>query len=462
MNSFTTISPVDGSTLCERDYADQPQIENAIETSHATFHHYHDSTLADRQSWCRDVIAYFTQHADDIAGEITWQMGRPRHQARGEINGVIERAEHMIAIAESALAPIEYHDQPQFTRFIQRAPLGTVLVLAPWNYPYLTAINTLIPAILAGNSVILKHASQTPLCAERFQAAFDQSGAPKGLFQHLFLSHDQVSRVILDQRIRFVAFTGSVAGGLHIQQAAQQRFIPMGLELGGKDPAYVRADADLGATVTNLVDGAFYNSGQSCCGIERIYVHHSLYNQFIEQYAESVRQYQLGHPEKTDTTLGPMVSQSAASRVQQHIDTAISHGATPLIDPTLFDFAPDSAYLPPQVLINVNHGMSIMTEETFGPVVGIMPVTDDDEAIQLMNDSDYGLSASIWTQDKDSAIRLGNRIETGTVFMNRCDYLDPALAWTGVKNTGRGYTLSPLGLHQLTQAKSFHLKHTTS
>jgi acyl-CoA reductase-like NAD-dependent aldehyde dehydrogenase len=398
--------------------------------------------------------------ADDIALELSWQMGRPIQYTPFEIKrGFAERSSYMISIAEKALADIAVEPKEGFTRFIRREPLGVVFTVAPWNYPYLTSVNSIIPALMAGNTVLLKHAAQTPLCAERYFEAAKAVGMPEGVFQYLHLTHDDVAKVIADERVAFVAFTGSVSGGHGVQQAASSRFIATGLELGGKDPAYVRADANLPHAIENLVDGSFFNSGQSCCGIERIYVHRDVYSQFLEGFVELTKQYKLGNPLDANTTLGPMVRTSAADFVRGQIFDAIDGGAKLLIDPKLFPEGKEGTpYLAPQVLVNVDHGMRVMSEETFGPVVGIMQVTSDEEALYLMNDSQYGLTASVWTLDEDAAINIGNQLNTGTVYMNRCDYLDPALAWTGVKDSGRGCTLSTLGYEALTRPKSFHLR----
>ncbi|HSG66366.1 MAG TPA: aldehyde dehydrogenase family protein, partial [Gammaproteobacteria bacterium] len=308
-----------------------------------------------------------------------------------------------------------------------------------------------------------KHSAQTPLCAERFAESFAEAGLPEGVFQVLHMDHASTERVIRDPRVDFVAFTGSVAGGHEIQAAAAARFVGTGLELGGKDPAYVRADADLAHAVENLVDGSFFNSGQSCCAIERIYVHQQIYDRFLEGFVELTNKYRLGNPLAPETNLGPMVRMAAAELVRQQIDEAIAAGARALIDPAAFPAnAPGTPYLAPQVLVNVDHDMRIMSEETFGPAVGIMKVRSDDEAIALMNDSRYGLTASIWTRDEQAAIAIGDRVQTGTWFMNRCDYLDPALAWVGVKDSGRGCTLSSVGYEHLTRPKSYHLRTKTS
>ncbi len=451
-----TITPVDGSVYVERGLASNPAIDRALFIAVKAQKAWKQIPVAERAAICRRMADWCVARADELATELSWQMGRPVSQSPGELKrGFHERALYMCNSAESALADIQVEPKPGFQRFIRREPLGVVLVIAPWNYPWLTSVNAVVPALLAGNSVILKMAAQTPLVAERYSEAFKAAGLPDGVFQHLHMNHGQVSHVIADPRIAFVAFTGSVPGGQAVQRAAAERFIGTGLELGGKDPAYVRADANLGFAIENLVDGAYFNSGQSCCGIERIYVDKKLFKPFVEGFVELTRQYKLGNPLEKDTTLGPLVRTQAADAVRAQIRQAVKKGAKALLQ---FKDKPRSPYLPPEVLINVDHGMEVMVEESFGPVVGIQAVKDDEEAIRLMNDSRYGLTASIWTQDAEAALRIGERVETGTWFMNRCDYLDPALAWTGVKDSGRGCTLSRLGLETFTRPKSFHLR----
>jgi len=458
--TFQTISPVDGSLYLEGEYANSHSLEMTLQKSVDARHDWKATPVEVRREYCQRALQYFLDHQVEIASEITWQMGRPIRYAGFEISkGFRERAEYMMNISPEALADIQIAGQPGFHRFIRREPLGTVLVLAPWNYPYLTSVNAIFPALLAGNTVVLKHSGQTPLCAERYAQAFEAAGLPEGIFQTIHVSHKQIAKVIADRRISYVAFTGSVEGGKAVQDAIGQRFISAGLELGGKDPAYVRSDADLDTAIENLVDGAFFNSGQSCCGIERIYVDQSLYPAFVEGFVEMTKQYKLDNPLLETTTIGPMVRASAVADVQGHLQDAIAKGAKPLIGPGHFpETQKGSAYLAPQVLINVSHDMAVMREETFGPLVGIMPVSSDAEAIQRMNDSEYGLTASIWSADEEAAIHIGDQVETGTCFLNRCDYLDPALAWTGVKNSGKGCTLSMLGFGALTRPKSFHLK----
>ncbi len=453
------ISPIDGSVYVERPYATDADIATTLKRSVNAGQTWRTLALEERAALCAALVDAFIAKADVHATELAWQMGRPIRYGKGEVAGFEDRARTMIAMAEDALADINLPEKPGFTRFIRREPVGVLLTIAPWNYPYLTAANSIIPALMAGNTVILKHSHQTPLCAERLAEAAETAGLPEGVFQYLFLDRTQTTDLIQAPEINAVAFTGSVAGGAQIEQAAAGRFIPVGLELGGKDPAYVREDANLAHAIENLVDGAFFNSGQSCCGIERIYVHETHYDAFVDGVVALTNQYVLGSPLDEATTLGPMVRSSAADFVQGQIDEAIAAGAKALIDPTQFDaHQPGTPYMAPQILVDVDHTMRVMTEESFGPVVGIMKVKSDEEAIALMNDSDLGLTASIWSQDTAVALALGSLIETGTVFLNRCDYLDPELAWTGVKNTGRGYSLSRLGYEQLTRAKSYHFR----
>ncbi|WP_212627247.1 aldehyde dehydrogenase family protein [Pseudomonas sp. PP3] len=461
-STIQLISPVDGRVYAERQLIDAAQLEQALVAAATAQAQWKRRPLNERAAFCSAAVDAMLAMKEQIVPELAWQMGRPVRYGAGELRGFEERARHMIAIAPEALAAVEPVPIAGFRRYIKREPLGTVLVVAPWNYPYLTAVNTIIPALMAGNAVILKHASQTLLVGERFAEAFRRANLPPGLFQNLLLDHGQTAAIIASARVQQVNFTGSVAAGKAMENAASGRFLGMGLELGGKDPAYVRADANLEHAVENLVDGSFFNAGQSCCAIERIYVDQTLYPAFVERFVELTRQYVLGNPLDEATTLGPLVTPGAASFVRGQIADAVAQGAKALIDPQTFAAdAPGSAYLAPQVLIDVSHEMSVMRDESFGPVVGIMPVSSDDEAIALMNDSEFGLSASIWTRDLAAAQHLGDAIDTGTVFMNRCDYLDPALAWTGVKNSGRGVTLSRLGYEHLTRAKSFHLRHET-
>jgi len=457
-----TFSPVDGSVYVERPIATDAQVQQTMENARQAQARWKRVALEQRIGIVNRFIDAFVARKEAIAEEITWQMGRPIGQSPGEVRGFEERARYMTSIAAISLADIDPGPKQGFRRFIRREPLGVVLVLAPWNYPYLTSVNAVVPALLAGNAVVLKHSNQTPLCAERFAECFQEADLPDGVFQFLHCSHDQSAEMIGSPLIDFVCFTGSVEGGHAVQKAASARFIGAGLELGGKDPAYVRADADMAHAIENLVDGAFFNSGQSCCGIERIYAHEKIYDEFVDGFVKLTRQYRLGNPLDAATNLGPMVRVRAAEYARRQVSEAIAGGAKSLVDAKAFPADREGTpYMAPQVLVEVDHTMRLMSEESFAPVIGIMKVKGDDEAIALMNDSRYGLTAAIWTSDMDAALSIGERVETGTWFMNRCDYLDPALAWTGVKDSGRGCTLSHIGYEQLTRPKSYHLRITT-
>ena len=453
------ISPVDGSVYVERPLATGSEIDEALARARDARESWGRTPVEDRCAILERAVDAFVAEKSAIAEEISWQMGRPVSQSPGEVGGFEERARHMLAIAPETLADVAVEPKEGFTRFVRRVPVGVAFVIAPWNFPYLTAVNSIIPALAAGNTVLLKHSAQTPLCAERFAAAFDKAGLPAGVFQHLHLGHEAALALIENDGVDFVAFTGSVPAGHAVQRAAAKRFIGVGLELGGKDPAYVRADVTVEHAIENVVDGAFFNSGQSCCGIERVYVHESVYDAFVDGVVELVSGYRLGNPMDADTTLGPLVRASAADHVRSQIAEAVAAGARALVDPAKFSANRDgSPYLAPQVLVDVHHDMRVMNEESFGPVVGIMKVSSDEQAIALMNDSEFGLTASVWTNDEVAALAIGEQIATGTWFMNRCDYLDPALAWTGVRNSGHGCTLSRVGYEQLTRPMSFHLR----
>ena len=459
MSTLTCISPIDGSVFATRETLSRAAAQDMVANARTAQTAWAARPLQDRIDLVMAGVAAIGAMNDDIVPELAQMMGRPVRYG-GEFGGFEERASHMAKIAKDSLADIEVGEDATFKRYIKRVPHGVVFVVAPWNYPYMTAINTVAPALIAGNTVILKHATQTLLVGERMARAFRSAGVPEDVFQNVFLDHDTTSAMIAGNSFDFINFTGSVGGGAAMERAAAGTFTGVGTELGGKDPGYVMDDADLEAAVDTLIDGAMFNSGQCCCGIERIYVHESLFEAFVEKAVAIVNGYKLGNPLDPGTTLCPMAHKRFADEVRSQIAEAVAAGATPHID--TFSEDDGGAYLSPQILTNVTHDMRVMRDESFGPVVGIVPVKDDAEAIRLMNDSEFGLTASLWTKDLDRAAAVGDQIETGTVFMNRADYLDPGLCWTGCKNTGRGGGLSVVGYQNLTRPKSYHLKKVTS
>ena len=457
--TITCISPVDGSVYATRPCLSIEEAQELADSAKTAQINWASKPVTERIAYVKKAIVSIGETTERMVEELAHQIGRPVRYG-GEFGGFEERASYMASIAKEALAPIIVEESDSFLRKIEREPQGVVLVVAPWNYPYMTAINTIAPALIAGNSVVLKHASQSILVGEHLADAFVAAGLPPGVFTNVVLDHDVTSALIGAGNFGFVNFTGSVSGGQAMEQSAAGTFTTVATELGGKDPGYVRADADLDAAVDTLIDGAMFNSGQCCCGIERIYVHESLYEAFVEKAVTLVNSYKLGNPFLDDTTMGPMANVRFAKEVRKQVDEALDAGAMKHIETMANDDG--GAYLTPQILTQVDHDMRIMRDETFGPVVGIMSVKDDEQAIELMNDSQFGLTCSLWTQDTEKALEIGRRLETGTVFMNRCDYLDPALCWTGCKDTGRGTGLSVLGFHALTRAKSYHLKKITS
>ncbi len=458
MTMLTCVSPIDGKVFAKREALSISKSQEVIETSRKSQPVWSQRPIEERIDLVLAGVAEMGRMNDDVVPELAKMMGRPVRYG-GEFKGFEERAQYMAKIASQSLKAIDAGEDVDFKRYIRRVPHGVVFVIAPWNYPYMTAINTIAPALIAGNTVILKHSTQTLLVGERLANAFHSAGVPKDVFQNVFLDHETTTQLIAENSFDFINFTGSVPAGASIEKAAAGTFTGVGTELGGKDPGYVMEDADLEAAVETLIDGAMFNSGQCCCGIERIYVQESLFDDFLKKAISIVSNYKLGNPLDMATTLGPMANIRFANHVRDQISDAQNKGAIAHIK--TFQEDNGGVYLTPQILTNVDHSMKIMTEESFGPVVGIMPVKDDHEAIRLMNDSEFGLTASLWTSDLQRAIKIGDAIETGTVFLNRADYLDPSLCWTGCKNTGRGGSLSEIGFHNLTRPKSYHLKKVT-
>jgi acyl-CoA reductase-like NAD-dependent aldehyde dehydrogenase len=453
---------------CRVALADAAGVDRTLGAARDVARGWARTSISERVGLCLGAVAAMEGAVDDIAADVTRMMGKPIRQARGEVAGMAKRARYMAGIAEAALAdtvlePEAGHDgghpqTPGRERRIAREPHGVVFDLPAWNYPLLTAVNVVVPAVLAGNAVVVKHSPRSPLCGEHFERAFRAAGAPAGLVQALHCDHATSERIAGDPRVDHVAFTGSVYGGHRIYAAAAARFVEVGLELGGKDPAYVAADADLAQAVEGIVDGACYNAGQSCCAVERAYVHRSLYDRFVEAALALVRAYVLGDPMAEGTTLGPLAQPAQPSFIEAQIRQAVAAGARVLTGGAPTHAGGTGRFFEPTLLVDVAPSLDVMRVETFGPVLPVVPVDSDEEALALMNDSDLGLTASIWTRDRERALTLARRLEVGTVYMNQCDTLDPALPWTGVKDSGKGATLSTLGFAHLTRPKAYNFK----
>lgn len=416
-----------------------------------------NESLDKRIELVKKGLEYFEINRTQIAKDVSEQMGRPLHYANGEINGFFERANHLCSIAKETLAADVYTDKEGFERSIEHTAYGTIFVISAWNYPLLITVNSVVPALLSGNTVLLKHSSLTPQIGKHFEKAFSQLGNYSNLLLSSVIDHQTTGRVIEELPVDHVIFTGSVSGGRQILSHTSKRFMTPALELGGKDGAYVHSDANLDYAVESIVDGCMFNSGQSCCGIERAYIHADLYDQFIEKSKALISNYKMGDPSEKETTIGPLATAKAASYMQEQIEDALSKGAKLLIGGKSEKIG-QGTFFQPTLLSDVNHQMEVMREENFGPILPVMKVSGIDEAIKLINDSEYGLTCAIFTQDPTVAKTIAHEAETGTVFMNRCDYLDPALPWTGVKNSGCGSSLSKYGFYNVTRRKSLHFK----
>lgn len=462
VETITTVSPVTNKPIITRYGPTNADLESIPSTATDAFQRFQAVPLSERQSIVNKALKLLDEKKDDLAKELTEQMGRPVAFVSKEITTAVARGRYMLKVSGEVLQDTDGDNEKGFKRYIRKVPIGPVLILFAWNYPYLILINSIIPAILAGNSVILKPSPQTPTIAEHVQQIFQEAGLPQNVVQYLHCgSFTSLETIIRSPHIQQICFTGSVAGGLAVQKAASDRVtVRVGLELGGKDPAYVRSDVNVKWAAEEIVDGAIFNSGQSCCSLERVYVDDKIHDEFVAAVQAVLRDYILGDPFEKNIHIGPVVSKKAADTIKSHIKDALAKGA---IDSTpennsFKNFPFDGNYVAPTVLTNVNHEMIVMTEETFGPVIPVMRVRGDTEAIELMNDSQFGLTASIWTEDVEEGHRLAEKVDAGTVFVNRCDFPSPDLAWTGWKASGKGHTLSRFGFDQFVKLKSFHIK----
>ncbi len=457
MNTLHVDNPYTLETACTVELANAAKVDDVLDRARAAVARFRGTSVAERMKLVEAATQAMEKRKDEIARDISVMMGKPIAQGRNEVAGMAVRARHMASIAEASLADVVLPKEG-FDRRIVKEPLGVVMDLPAWNYPLLTAVNVVMPAVLAGNAVIVKHSPRSPLCGMHFARAFREAGAPEDLVQSLDCDHPTSERIVGDPRVDHVVFTGSVFGGHRIQQAASKRFLHVGLELGGNDPAYVAPDCDLDKTVENIVDGSIYNCGQSCCAVERVYVHESIYTRFLEACEPLVRAYVMGDPLDEKTTLGPVAQPHHVPELESLVADAASKGARLLFGGRATKVNGKGRFFEPTLIADVPQGAELMQRESFGPLVVVAKVSNEQEALAKMNDSKLGLTASVWTTDHERANKMARVLEYGTVYMNRCDSVDPALPWTGVKDSGRGCSLSSLGFDQLTQPKSIHFR----
>ncbi|PWY66809.1 aldehyde dehydrogenase family protein [Aspergillus sclerotioniger CBS 115572] len=460
-NKICTLSPSTNKVIFEHPGISLDEARQIAQASQDAFRTYKQTTLAQRKEIILKALDLIAANKETLAEELTTQMGRPIAFSAKEIETFRKRGDYLLDIAEDSLKSLPGAPENGFRRFLKKEPVGPTLIITAWNFPYLVTINALVPALLAGNTVLLRPSPQTPIFGERLLQYFTEAGLPPNVLQLVHCGSPEVlDQIVQLPQIQLISFTGSTAGGFRIREATARRIVPVNLELGGNDPAYVRPDADIPYVAAQLVDGAVFNSGQSCCAVERVYVHADVHDAFVEEVKKELATYKLGSPHDKSTTTGPVVSQAALKNIQSHITDAVSKGAINATPENASFVNPpaEGNYQPPTVLTNVTHEMVVMKEETFGPVMPIMKVSSDEEAITLMNDSDYGLTASIWTKDIKKGEELIDSLEAGTVYINRCDYPSPDLAWIGWKNSGLGCTLGPQGFDAFYKLKSFHIK----
>ncbi|HEY8088040.1 MAG TPA: aldehyde dehydrogenase family protein [Polyangiaceae bacterium] len=450
--------PFTGQPACKVPLADEAMVGATLDRARSAARTWRTSTIADRVALCDRAVSAMEKSAPEIAADISRMMGKPVSQALGELKTCASRARYLMSIAGASLADVALPPLAGFERRIVHEPLGVVLDLPAWNYPLLTAVNCVVPAVLAGNAVVLKHSPRSPLCGEHFARAFAEAGAPAGLVQSLDCDHPTSERMVGDDRVDHVVFTGSIFGGHRIVEAAAKRFLHPVLELGGNDPAYVAPDCDLAKTVENVVDGAMFNAGQSCCAVERVYVHRAVYGRFLEMAEPLVRAYVMGDPRDEATTMGPIAQPGHVPELEALVQDARARGARVVAGGKRASVGGRGRFFEATLVADCNHSMKLLRQESFGPILPVMPVDSDDDALAKMNDSRLGLTASVWTSDRDRAARFAAALEAGTVFMNRCDYLDPALPWSGWKDSGRGVSLSTLGFEGLTKPKAVHFR----
>lgn len=409
------------------------------------------------------VLAQFraaiATQAEDLAQTLTEEMGKPITQARSELKGLLPRIDFFLKTTPGVLRgeTVFSDHKAKLTERITHEPLGVIANISAWNYPYYVGGNVFLPALLAGNAVLYKpseFATRTGLSIARLLHA---SGVPPEVFAPL-VGPGEVGRALLRQRIDGVFFTGSVATGRKIACGATGRLLRVQLELGGKDPAYVCEDVDIAPVAAAVADGAFYNTGQSCCAVERVYVHASIFDKFVAAFVAKVKAFRIGDPTDDATYIGPLARAAQIAVLEQQVADARRKGARVLAGGRRLQGFGRGHYFAPTVLVDVDHSMMVMRHESFGPIIGLMAVRDDAEAVERMNDSDYGLTAAVYTLDRRRAEAVLARVEAGSAYWNCCDRVSPRLPWSGVKSSGVGVTLAREGIKTFTRPKAWHLR----
>ncbi len=400
----------------------------------------------------RDLVA---RESDRLARVLTAEVGKPIAQSRNELKGLLPRIDFFLEETARTLKPEKVSADAAMEERITHEPLGVVASISAWNYPWFVGSNVFVPALLAGNTVLYKPSEFASMTGLEIARLLHESGIPEDVFTPL-VGGRETGAALLKQPVDGVFFTGSYATGRRIAEAVRWRMVKLQLELGGKDPVYVCDDVDIAKAAAGIADGAFYNTGQSCCSVERIYVNEKVFKPFVDAFVAEVKGYKRGDPVDDKTYIGPLTRAPQVKVLEAQVKDAKKKGAK-----VLAGGAPIRAkgnWFEPTVLVDVNHTMDVMREESFGPVIGIMPVKNDAEAVKLMNDTEYGLTAGVYTKDRKRAEKVLAGVSSGSVYWNCCDRVSPRLPWSGVGNSGIGLTLSTYGIKTFTRPKAWHLR----
>lgn len=455
MPTLTIHNPATGAVVGERATDDAASVARKAQAARAAQPAWAAMPLRERLAAIERFRAALVAQADTLAVTLTAEVGKPITQSRNELSGLLPRIDFFLAQTERAIADEAVFDDAGMRERIGHVPLGVVANISAWNYPYFVGCNVIVPALLAGNAVLYKPSEFATLSGMHIARLLHDAGVPREVMQPL-VGAGEVGAALLAQRIDGLFFTGSHATGVRIAQALASRLVKLQLELGGKDPTYVRADADAKAAAESLADGAMYNTGQSCCSVERIYVHESLHDAFVEHFVATVRGFKVGDPMAPDTYIGAITRAPQLAVLDAQVADAKARGARLLTGGRRLP-GPGNWYAP-TVFTQVDHTMELMREESFGPIIGIQKVRGDDEAVALMNDTRYGLTAGVYTRDEARARELLARVNAGSVYWNCCDRVSPRLPWSGVGDSGIGLTLSTHGIRAFTRTKAWHLR----
>lgn len=456
MQKLDIINPATEETIAQINQDTKESVSEKLMFLRKGQKEWQSVALTKRVTVLQQFSSLLQKNIEELAVVLTSEVGKPLQQSRNEINGACKRITWLTSNAEKYLSDEVMTDEEGMQEKISWEPLGVVCNISAWNYPYLVGVNVFVPALLAGNAVMYKPSEYASLTGLQIEKYLKEAGVPDDVFQ-VAIGRGEVGEYLLDLPFDGYYFTGSYKTGKYIYERVAPKMVPCQCELGGKDPLYVADDVkDIAAVAAGTADGAFYNNGQSCCAVERIYVHEKIYDQYIDAFLSEVKNFKVGMPGEGDVYIGPLSRKEQVRFLQQQIDDAIAKGAEVVIGGKPRDGK--GYYFQPTVLTNVNHQMQVMKEESFGPVIGIMKVKDDEEAIQLMQDTEYGLTASVYSCSQDRAEKILSQVDAGTGYWNCCDRVSAAVPWSGRKHSGFGSTLSHVGLRAFARPKAYHLR----